>query len=1459
MPATFNMSDVMISYSRRDKAFVQRLNQSLENSGRNVWVDWLDIPATADWWAEIQAGIEAAHTFVFIISPESVRSEVCRKEIDHALACNKRLVPVLYKEVVDEADKSKMHPALNTHNWIYLRDTDDFVSGFKILVGALETDLQHVQAHTRFLVRANEWDFKKRRNSFLLRGEDLKDAEAWLRQGYNKQPNPTELQADYIEASRAAAIRFRTTVIGAMSAAMVILSLLACFAFSQANLAQTALAEAQAQGTEAANQAGIAQNNMVIAQDAENRRQTAAADGETQVFIAQENQTLAADAATLAGGNQMTANAAATQAANIQNTADVAATNAANAQATAGTEAAYLQVTSIVAATSAADANIKADDAQGTADSNAATAEAIEQLAIAQASTANANQLTAAAAQLTANANQMTAAAAQLTANANQLTATAAQLTANAVNVLGTQGALTATYAHDVARAFGYTATPASETALSISLAVNARAALERGDRPLAMHLALLAVKRPGLTVYADSLVEQIFYEVASSVGTRRVITNGQNPIIATAYNPQKRIMAIGLLDGTLQLWNEVTGTLEILWKDPDGKAIISVAFDKNGDYMAFGVADNTLKLLNLGSQTLLSTTTLPYGVLSVAFHPDQNYVVSASHTTDNPQDQNIRLWRVTTAGFQDSEAGLHTVESVNSVAFSPNGNFVVAVGYGGAQVLKFENGQLTAGQKLPGSVGSIVYSVAISPDSRRVVSDIGTTIKLWDVSNLDQPVAIGNPWVGHTNEIRGLAFSKNGNRVVSGSIDKTLIVWNVATGLPMGSVLTGHNAEVVGVAFSADERFALSASGDGTARAWDINTDQADVKVWNGAGGEISGVAFNASGNRVVSSTGGSLQLWDVQTGNIVATLPLMAGNVEVAFSPTGNYLVTGSDTGVVQLWDMSSSTPFATPIWTADNDNRMEGINSVAFSPSGNHIIVGAGFYYIPNEGYATLLDSSGRIIGNAPSQGSVVYDAAFASHKVCTATSCPVFLALRNGTLSQIDAITGNLIGTPWVGHTNIIWSTDASPYMKCPVSVLYLGTCVVTGARDRTIRIWNAQTGKQLGGAWIGHLEEVLTIVFSPDGNRVASGSGDGTVRLWNVVTGQQLGENLIGNGGIVTSLAFSRDGNSLVAGYGDGTLRLWNIRDLHELAAWVCGNRYARYMTDDELRQYGVNRAIDDGLAAGCTSVAKNPPSAPSLALAQAMADAPVIPSITPSATATEAFTPEVTVEITAEVTSTETPTITPTFVPTATLMLPAIMPPVFASMDDGAPFWTARGGWQLSDGLRFGEAGLGWFGAPESGTLTWEQSLDLRLSAAPQLRFMSLFNGVNGSLAAVEISMDGANWVMQAVAAPSALWQETVVDLSTYRGQVIWIRFTWVWQAGTTVDAPLDFWVLDAVSVVDAPPVVPTLVPTWTFTPIVEVTPEIVVTPTLTLEPTLTLAPVVEVTPEVTAEATAES
>jgi hypothetical protein len=181
------MEEVFISYARTDIAFTRRLHDALEERGRQAWVDWEGIPPIDQWLAKIRSAIDEADAFVFVISPDSVASEVCGIELEHAIRQHKRLIPVVYREV----EASTVRPELAELNYIFARDVDAFDTACERLITALDTDLKWVQAHTRRLVRAAEWDRAQRDASYTLRGRDLDDFEEWLAQSPDKEPKPT--------------------------------------------------------------------------------------------------------------------------------------------------------------------------------------------------------------------------------------------------------------------------------------------------------------------------------------------------------------------------------------------------------------------------------------------------------------------------------------------------------------------------------------------------------------------------------------------------------------------------------------------------------------------------------------------------------------------------------------------------------------------------------------------------------------------------------------------------------------------------------------------------------------------------------------------------------------------------------------------------------------------------------------------------------------------------------------------------------------------------------------------------------------------------------------------------------------------------------------------------------------------------------------------------------------------
>lgn len=455
--------------------------------------------------------------------------------------------------------------------------------------------------------------------------------------------------------------------------------------------------------------------------------------------------------------------------------------------------------------------------------------------------------------------------------------------------------------------------------------------------------------------------------------------------------------------------------------------------------------------------------------------------------------------------------------------------------------------------------------AIALSPDGRRMVSaSIDRTLRLWNVAS-GQP--IGPPLVGHSGTVRAVAFSPDGRRIVSGSSDTTLRIWDGFTGSPIGAAILGNTGPILSVAFSPDGRQIVSGAMDKTLRVWDAANGKSLAPPLLGHLGVVRAVAFSPDGRTILSgSSDNSLRLWDATSGRPIGR-PLLGHTDTVsaaAFSPDGRRIVSGSFDKSLRLWDAATGTPLGSPHY-----GHRDWVRSVAFSSDGKSIVTGSA------DGTMLLWDGlTGNRVGQ-PLKGhtgsvdsvaflgdgrSIVSGSIDRSVRLWDATTGQTIDNVLKGPKGMTAAVAfspnGRRIVTGLVDNSLQFWDAASAAPIGKPLrghtlqatSVAFSpdGRRLVSGSQDNSLRLWDVSTGKQIAVLELLHRDSIVSVAFSADGRRIASGSLDYTVRLWDGRNGQPIGKPLQGHGSQVRSVTFSPDGRLVVSGSGDSTLRLWDV-------------------------------------------------------------------------------------------------------------------------------------------------------------------------------------------------------------------------------------------------------------------------------------------------------------------------
>lgn len=475
--------------------------------------------------------------------------------------------------------------------------------------------------------------------------------------------------------------------------------------------------------------------------------------------------------------------------------------------------------------------------------------------------------------------------------------------------------------------------------------------------------------------------------------------------------------------------------------------------------------------------------------------------------------DGRVRI--VDSATGSDRLLSINYPGNVNDAELSPDGKLLAICGADGTARLWETTSEQPLGRVLVHSAP--VNRIAFSPDSRRIITGSEDhKTRVWETST---GKALGEPWQ-HDSAVSSVVFSPDGMKVAVGTANGQL---SIGPGTGEADVITktgAHQRYITSVQFSPDGRLLVTTSLDKSAKVWYVSTlaphgPDLQHEHW------VDEASFSPDGEFLATIVlDHSVRVWQTSTGKPYGDPFRHDARISTArFSPDGNSLLTAGMDWKVRIWDWRSGKRRGSSI------NCGAGIGCASFDATGTKIVTG------DDRGFVRIWDISRRMFSGRRQ---------FSTHNNAEA------LAVSPDGKRLLTA--GEFEGQLW----NLENRRPTGPVMKIAGGVSqaifspdsqYLLIC--TKYSSNTASLWRVSSSERLGSE-IEHPDDVLSGVFSRDGNSFMTASMDRFVRFWDRDTQQPFGSPLEHPGAVI-ALAVSPDGRMLISGCVDGQVRRWVLR------------------------------------------------------------------------------------------------------------------------------------------------------------------------------------------------------------------------------------------------------------------------------------------------------------------------
>ncbi len=513
-----------------------------------------------------------------------------------------------------------------------------------------------------------------------------------------------------------------------------------------------------------------------------------------------------------------------------------------------------------------------------------------------------------------------------------------------------------------------------------------------------------------------------------------------------------------------------------------------------------------------------------------------------------------------------------------------------------GAQVAQVRFGELPF-IKMKEAVDACAYS----PNGRWLAIAAGKDIAILEAATR----RLMHQLSGHTNGVSSVSWDAQGERLASGSYDKTVRVWEAASGKEL-RCLSGHMGKVSSVSWDAQGERLASGSDDATVRVWEVSSGK-ELRCLSGYTSQITNMSWDAKGERLAwGSTNNTVCVLEATSGRELHCLSGHTENVtNLSWDPKGERLASGSLDNTVRVWETNSGKELRCL------RGHMQWITHVSWDPKGERLASGSW-----DKTVRVWEADRGKelrcLSGHTNRVTSVSWDAK-GEHLASSSEdkTVRVWVVSMGKELRCLSGHTYDVTSVSWNAmakrlasgsedKTVRVWEADSGKELRCLSGHTYKVTGVswdakgehlASGSWDQTVRVWEASSGKELsclsghtGGVtsvswdatakrlasssdrtmWVwetgsgkelrclsGHTDTVTGVGWDAKGERLASGSDDETVRVWEASTGKELCR-LIGHTGWVKSVSWDAKGERLASGSDDETVRVWDASTGKEL-------------------------------------------------------------------------------------------------------------------------------------------------------------------------------------------------------------------------------------------------------------------------------------------------------------------